>query len=71
MTDGVPSPDEVQRMLSSLGPQERSILKYRFALDGHEMHTLKETAEYFNVTRDQIRAVEAEAMGQLRRPPPR
>ena len=58
-------------MLSPLGPRERAILEFRFALVDHEMHTLNETAAYFNVTREHVRAVEAEAMAHLRRPLPR
>lgn len=58
-------------MLPSLGPLERAILEFRFALGSPGMHTLNETAEHFNVTRDQVRAVEAEAMARLHRAPPR
>ena len=71
MTDGVPSRDEVQRMLSSLGPEERAILEFRFGLLSPEMHTLNETAERFNLMRAQVRSAEEEAMAQLHRPPPR
>ena len=61
----MPLPDKVQRMLSSLGPEERAIVQFRFGLVSPELHTLDETAERFNLTRDQVRSVEAEVMAQL------
>jgi len=57
-------------MLSLVGPQQRAILEFRFALGSPGMHTLNETAEHFNVTRGQVRAVEAEAIALLHRAPP-
>ena len=71
MTDGPPLPDDVLRMFSSLGPEKRAILEFRYGHLSPEMHTLNETAERFNLTRDQVRSVEAEAMAQLHHPPPR
>lgn len=65
MTGGVPLPDDVQQMLSCLGPEKRAILGFRFGLHSPGVHTLNETAERFNLTRDQVRSVEAEAMAQL------
>ena len=61
-------PDEIARLLAPLDEREREILKLRFGLDRGEPRTLEEVGEYFNLTRERIRQIEARAMSKLRHP---
>ncbi len=61
-------PDEVTRLLSPLDEREREILRRRFGLDRGEPRTLEEVGEYFDLTRERIRQIEARAMSKLRHP---
>ena len=53
---------------SPLDERERQILALRFGLDRGEPRTLEEVGEYFNLTRERIRQIEARAMSKLRHP---
>jgi DNA-directed RNA polymerase sigma subunit (sigma70/sigma32) len=59
---------EIDRLLSPLDEREREILKLRFGLDRGEPRTLEEVGEYFSLTRERIRQIEARAMSKLRHP---
>ena len=59
---------EIARLLAPLDEREREILKLRFGLDRGEPRTLEEVGEYFNLTRERIRQIEARAMSKLRHP---
>ena len=61
-------PSEIDKLLAPLDPRERDILKLRFGLDRGEPRTLEEVGEYFNLTRERIRQIEARAMSKLRHP---
>jgi len=61
-------PGEVAKVLSVLDERERQILALRFGLDRGEPRTLEEVGEYFNLTRERIRQIEARAMSKLRHP---
>ncbi len=61
-------PEEISRLLSPLDKRERDILKLRFGLDRGEPRTLEEVGEYFDLTRERIRQIEARAMSKLRHP---
>ena len=61
-------PDEIARLLSPLDEREREILRLRFGLDRGESRTLEEVGEYFSLTRERIRQIEARAMSKLRHP---
>ncbi|MFV0526019.1 MAG: RNA polymerase sigma factor RpoD/SigA [Acidimicrobiales bacterium] len=61
-------PEEIARLLAPLDEREREILKLRFGLDRGEPRTLEEVGEYFNLTRERIRQIEARAMSKLRHP---
>lgn len=61
-------PEEIQRLLSPLNRREREILTHRYGLDRGGVRTLEEVAEYFNLTRERIRQIEARAMSKLRHP---
>ena len=60
--------DEIIRLLAPLDDRERDILRLRFGLDRGEPRTLEEVGEYFNLTRERIRQIEARAMSKLRHP---
>jgi RNA polymerase sigma factor (sigma-70 family) len=60
--------DEISRLLLPLDERERQILRLRFGLDRGEPRTLEEVGEYFNLTRERIRQIEARAMSKLRHP---
>jgi RNA polymerase primary sigma factor len=60
--------EQIRNSLSSLSERERQVLELRFGLvDGHD-HTLEEVSQYFNVTRERIRQIEAKALRKLRHP---
>jgi RNA polymerase sigma factor (sigma-70 family) len=61
-------PYEIARLLDPLDDREREILRLRFGLDCGEPRTLEEVGEYFNLTRERIRQIEARAMSKLRHP---
>jgi DNA-directed RNA polymerase sigma subunit (sigma70/sigma32) len=61
-------PAEIEKLLSPLDERERQILALRFGLDRGEPRTLEEVGEYFNLTRERIRQIEARAMSKLRHP---
>ena len=61
-------PDEIARLLAPLDEREREILTLRFGLDRGEPWTLRAVGEYFNLTSERIRQIEARAMSKLRHP---
>ncbi|MFN8034585.1 MAG: sigma-70 family RNA polymerase sigma factor [Acidimicrobiia bacterium] len=61
-------PGEIAKLLAPLDERERQILSLRFGLDRGEPRTLEEVGEYFNLTRERIRQIEARAMSKLRHP---
>jgi RNA polymerase sigma factor (sigma-70 family) len=60
--------DELSRVLEPLDDRERKVLRLRFGLDRGEPRTLQEVGEFFNLTRERIRQIEAKAMAKLRHP---
>lgn len=58
---------EIMDALSSLRPIEREVLALRFGLDGEEARTLQDVGALFNLTRERIRQIEADAIKNLRR----
>ncbi|WP_298211773.1 sigma-70 family RNA polymerase sigma factor [Ferrimicrobium sp.] len=57
----------VQLVLDQLEERERSILVYRFGLNGEEPHSIEQASERFGVSRERVRQVEARAISRLRR----
>ena len=53
-------------VLAGLTPREAKVLRMRFGIDMNTDHTLEEIGKQFNVTRERIRQIEAEALGKLR-----
>ncbi len=60
--------DQIRSALGVLSERERQVLEMRFGLlDGHD-NTLEEVGQFFGVTRERIRQIEAKALRKLRHP---
>jgi RNA polymerase primary sigma factor len=59
--------DMVRNAISVLDAREKTILNYRFGLDGGSEKTLEEVGEKFGVTRERIRQIQNVALRKLRR----
>ena len=57
----------LREMLDTLPDRERTILRYRFGLDGNGEKTLEEVGEHFGVTRERIRQIQNVALEKLRK----
>lgn len=60
--------DQVRASLNVLKERERQVLELRFGLLDGKDHTLEEVSQYFDVTRERIRQIEAKALRKLRHP---
>jgi RNA polymerase primary sigma factor len=60
--------ESVQNALAVLSERERQVLEMRFGLMDGKEHTLEEVGQYFEVTRERIRQIEAKALRKLRHP---
>jgi len=60
--------EQVAAVLDSLTGRERRVLQLRFGLEDGRARTLEEVGKEFNVTRERIRQIEAEALRKLRHP---
>jgi len=60
--------EQVRSALSLLSDREREVLELRFGLKDGRDHTLEEVSNYFDVTRERIRQIEAKALRKLRHP---
>jgi RNA polymerase primary sigma factor len=60
--------DQIRNSLSALSERERQVLELRFGLIDGKDHTLEEVSQYFDVTRERIRQIEAKALRKLRHP---
>ncbi len=60
--------EQVQATLATLTPREKMVLRMRFGIGAGYEHTLEEVGEYFAVTRERIRQIEAKALRKLRHP---
>ena len=60
--------EQVAAVLNSLTGRERRVLQLRFGLQNGRARTLEEVGTEFNVTRERIRQIEAEALRKLRHP---
>ena len=55
-----------EAMLDTLTSREAKVLAMRFGIGMSSSHTLEEVGEQFNVTRERVRQIEANALGKLR-----
>ncbi len=60
--------EQTRRVLATLTPREEKVLRMRFGIGEESDHTLEEVGQDFNVTRERIRQIEAEALRKLRHP---
>jgi RNA polymerase primary sigma factor len=60
--------EKVLSSLSVLNERERQVLELRFGLVDGKDHTLEEVSQFFDVTRERIRQIEAKALRKLRHP---
>ena len=57
----------VQQWLEQLNDKQRIVIERRFGLNSQEVCTLEELAGYLGLTRERVRQIQLEALGQLRR----
>ncbi len=60
--------EQTRSVLSTLTPREEKVLRMRFGIGEKSDHTLEEVGQYFFVTRERIRQIEAKALRKLRHP---
>jgi len=60
--------EQIKKILSTLTPREEKILRMRFGIGERAEHTLEEVGKIFNLTRERIRQIEANALLKLRHP---
>jgi RNA polymerase primary sigma factor len=59
---------QIEEVLETLTLREQRVLRLRFGLDDGRLRTLEEVGQYFGVTRERIRQIEAKALRKLRHP---
>ena len=57
---------DIERVLHTLKPRERQVIRMRFGLDDGREKALQEIGNIFDVTRERIRQIEVEALKKLR-----
>jgi RNA polymerase primary sigma factor len=58
----------VGELLDGLTPQEAKIMRMRFGIDMSSDHTVDEVGKQFDVTRERVRQIEAQALRKLKHP---
>jgi len=58
----------LNQVMSTLTPREAKVLKMRYGIDVDYDHTLEEVGKCFEVTRERIRQIEAQAIQKLKHP---
>ena len=59
---------EINKQLQTLNEREQTIIEMRFGLNDLPQHTLEQVGNYFGLTRERIRQIEAKALRKLRLP---
>ncbi len=59
---------ELDKILKTLTPREREIVKLRYGLENGYAYTLEEVGRIFEVTRERVRQIEAKAVKKLQTP---
>ena len=57
----------VKQWLEQLNDKQRTVIERRFGLNNQEVCTLEELAGQLRLTRERVRQIQLEALGQLRR----
>ncbi|MGC6417753.1 MAG: RNA polymerase sigma factor RpoD [Bradymonadia bacterium] len=60
--------EETKRILGTLTERESEVLRLRFGIGKRQDHTLEEVGKVFDLTRERIRQIEAQALRKLRQP---
>ncbi|MEB5165862.1 RNA polymerase sigma factor RpoD [Pseudomonas aeruginosa] len=60
--------ESTREVLAGLTAREAKVLRMRFGIDMNTDHTLEEVGKQFDVTRERIRQIEAQALRKLRHP---
>ena len=60
--------EQPEDVLETLTDREKRVLRLRFGLDDGRARTLEEVGQFFGVTRERIRQIEAKALRKLRHP---
>ena len=60
--------EQLEEVMKTLTPREAKVLRLRFGLDDGKARTLEEVGKEFDVTRERIRQIEAQALRKLRHP---
>ena len=68
VADKISLREKIEKDLENLTQREREVLELRFGLLDGKDHTLEEVSNYFSVTRERIRQIEAKALRKLRHP---
>ena len=58
--------ERIKDLLEKMSKREKKILSLRFGLKDGVPHTLRDTAKYFNITRERVRQIEGAAMRKMR-----
>ncbi|MDX2086089.1 MAG: sigma-70 family RNA polymerase sigma factor [Candidatus Melainabacteria bacterium] len=58
---------ELEKILETLRPRERDVLKLRFGLNDGNKRTLEEIGQLFGVSRERVRQIETRAINKLRK----
>ncbi|MBZ5635596.1 MAG: sigma-70 family RNA polymerase sigma factor [Acidobacteriia bacterium] len=60
--------EETEGVLKTLAPNEEKIIRMRFGIGYDREHTLGEVAQQFDLSRERVRQIEAQALRRLRHP---
>jgi RNA polymerase sigma factor (sigma-70 family) len=60
--------EDIIKAMANLSAQEYDVLRLRFGLDDGRQRTLEEVGEFYGVTREHIRQIEAKALRKMRHP---
>ncbi|WP_051217052.1 sigma-70 family RNA polymerase sigma factor [Butyrivibrio fibrisolvens] len=60
--------EEISKILEILSDREHAVISMRFGLEGKDKMTLEEIGQKYNVTRERIRQIEANAIRKLSKP---
>jgi len=57
---------DLEKVLDSLNPREKQVIRWRFGMDDGRMKTLQEIGESMGVSRERIRQIESCAFRKLK-----
>ncbi|MBA0554968.1 hypothetical protein Golob_014038 [Gossypium lobatum] len=58
--------EDLEKVLESLSPRERQVIRWRFGMEDGRMKTLQEIGESIGVSRERIRQIEMSAFRKLK-----